>query len=107
MVLPYFRKDNIDLPHSGTDSFVISLHPIKGAFRDLKLFGNDIHFGYLDPSHELESKDNENIIGKNKLESSPKKEMDETVVLNLETKTYLVKKLSFFTGPKQKWSTIT
>ena len=47
----------------------------------MKHLKEDCNFSDLDPSHELYSKDNKTVIGKMKLETLPKLNLDEAVFL--------------------------
>ena len=78
---PYFGEDNLELHYLDTDSFIFSFKPIKSLIEGLKHFKEDFVFSDLDPSHELYSKVNKNIIGKMKLETLPELDLEEAVFL--------------------------
>ena len=78
---PYFGEDNLKLHSLDTDSFIFSFKPIKKLIQCSKHFKEDFDFSYLVPSHELYSKDNEMVIGKMKLETTPELDLDEAVFL--------------------------
>ena len=91
-ILFCFGDYNVELLHMDKDSFVLRINRIKDSFGDLKLFSKYLDLSELDPSHELYSEDNKKAIGKAKFESCPKNELAEAVFL--ESKTYIIKKLS-------------
>ena len=77
----YSGEDNLELRYLDTDSFIFSFKPIKSFIEDLKHFKEDFDFSDLDPTHELYSKDNKEVIGKMKLETLPELDLDEAVFL--------------------------
>ena len=76
---PYYGEDNLELHYLDTDSFIFSFKPIKSLIEGLKHFKEDFDFSDLDPSHELYSETNQEVLGKKKLETSPKLDLDEAV----------------------------
>ena len=77
---PYFGEDILELHCLDTDSFIFSFEPNKSLNEDLKHFKEDFDFSDLDPSHELYSEANKKVIGKMKLETAPKLDLDEAVM---------------------------
>ena len=78
---PYFGEAILELHYLDTDSFLFSFKPIKNLTRDLYYFKEDFVVSDLDPSIELCSKDNKEVIGKMKLETAPELDLDEAVFL--------------------------
>ena len=78
---PCFGEDSLELHYLDTDSFIFSFKPNKNLIEDLKHFKEHFNFSDLDPSHELYSKANKEVIGKMKLETAPKLDLDEAVFL--------------------------
>ena len=78
---PFFGEHNLKLHYLDTDSFIFPFKPIENLIKDINYFEEDFDFSDLDPSHELYSENNENVIGKMKLETSPELDLDEAVFL--------------------------
>ena len=82
---PYFGEDNLELHYFDTGSFIFSFKPIKSSIEELKHFKEDFDLSDLDPSHELYSEANKNVIGKKKLETAPELDLGEAVLLRSKT----------------------
>ena len=82
---PYFGQYNLKLHYPDNDSFIFSFKPSKTLIKDLKYFKEDFDFSDLDPSHELYSEDNKNVISKMKLETLPELDLDEAVFLRIKS----------------------
>ena len=90
---PYCREDNWEIQNLDADSFIFYL--LLSLVEDLKFFKDDFVLSdFSEPSHELYSKDNENVIGEMELETAPELYLDEAVFLGSKTLSLIIKRNS-------------
>ena len=82
-----------------THSFEFSSKRIKNLTESSKHCPENLDFQELDPSQELSSEDNENILAKNKSKTAPHFDLEEAIFL--KSKSYSTKMKPFENKTKQ------